>query len=86
MTTCRNCGATTPDAPTCNPTDTGPDHDWTTADAMKTAPEMAWTDHPCTACGTGYRACCQFWVLSKMCCKDCNHPTRWEQHAMEVTG
>ena len=48
---------------------------------MKTAPEMAWTDHPCTTCGTGYRACCQFWVFSKMCCKDCDHPTRWAQAA-----
>lgn len=34
--------------------------------------------HPCTGCGTGYGECAQGLVISIMCCKDCEHPTRWQ--------
>jgi hypothetical protein len=42
----------------------------------------AWMDkHPCTNCGTGYGECAQGLVISMMCCRGCEHPSRWQPDA-----
>ena len=43
---------------------------------MTRAPDWM-SKHPCTACGTGYGICGEGALHSLMCCKDCQHPTRW---------
>lgn len=46
---------------------------------MNVAP--AWmSKHPCTGCGTGHGFCAEGLRHSLMCCKDCDHPTRWSSY------
>lgn len=47
---------------------------------QKTAPKWM-SKHPCVSCGTGYGFCAQFAVMSLKCCKECDHPTRWQKDA-----
>jgi hypothetical protein len=38
----------------------------------------AWmSKHPCVACGSGYGICSSGLPHGLMCCKACEHPTRW---------
>ena len=37
--------------------------------------------HPCTACDTGYGFCAEGLFHNLKCCKDCDHPSRWQENA-----
>lgn len=46
----------------------------------ETVSKPAWMGkHPCVGCGVGYGECSQGYKMSLMCCKRCNHPTRWDR-------
>jgi hypothetical protein len=37
-----------------------------------------WYKHPCVACGDGYKFCLQWLSMNMQCCKECDHPGRYE--------